>query len=525
MAIVGTRIAAVRVGAPDGSTSEYGWNQDAWYTIRDDCPYLDLLVEGHDLSAVDPKWKFQTLGQPEPGGARWQRWDLQVELSNNRRCGQIELQMRVPKHAALRCYVVPTRLIDVQDVLIIVEQIENETGREVGWELGKKRTGRAWSRTEVANNVSAQEFADQIQEEMTAARSIRHDPFCELGPDARGGMSLAENAIVSRWATMRHAQMEDACLRLGKALEYRQRQRSLSMSDGRRERLNEEIESLHAELNGLERVQFLVAQFVVQAELSVPFAVGPVFLRDHRLRRLLRAFVPPTREMISAFEAPLSRYPPILFNKLWEVWGAVWLVRFFRAIGFEVEYRGSEARSLEFCSWKLRRGNVLVEIDYEPGPVLVDQSTLPPAHQRSLPALEWAAERQAYEPVRPFLGLQDRCAPDYLVRITTPKNRVLLVGDGCLATPEHHGTGKAEPKPRVVEHYRQTIGWIVGNEVVRCHPMGGFVVFPPPTSAWAPFERIREASDCTILCPSPKRDVECADRLINLLRAVAPEIL
>ena len=95
-----------------------------------------------------------------------------------------------------------------------------------------------------------------------------------------------------------------------------------------------------------------------------------------------------------------------------------------------------------------------------------------------------------------------------------------MVGDACLASPEHHGKGRT--KPETVEHYRRTIGWAVDGGVVRCHPMGGFVIFPPPSSAWTAFEALQGVRDCTLFCPSPKGENGAAERFANLLNAVLP---
>ena len=69
-----------------------------------------------------------------------------------------------------------------------------------------------------------------------------------------------------------------------------------------------------------------------------------------------------------------------------------------------------------------------------------------------------------------------------------------------------------------------TLGWAVDCQVVRCHPMGGFVIFPPPASSWHKFENLQDVRDCTLLCPSPRAPAESSARLENLLTAVAPQV-
>jgi hypothetical protein len=226
-------------------------------------------------------------------------------------------------------------------------------------------------------------------------------------------------------------------------------------------------------------------------------------------------------------ESSRSHYPPIFLNDLWELWGAVWLVKEFRRLGFETVSSKGEVDGVASWSWQFRRDDIILELDYEADPTFVDYLQLPPAHDRNVSALEWAARNQAFDKDRPFFGTEPKCSPDYLLRITTPNGKFLVVGDASLASPKHHGKAvdKRDSKPHTVERYRRTLGWVSEGQVVRCHPMGGFIIFPPPATAWSDFQQLPGASDCTLLCPSPLGDVEASRRLENLLAAVAPEVL
>jgi len=139
--------------------------------------------------------------------------------------------------------------------------------------------------------------------------------------------------------------------------------------------------------------------------------------------------------------------------------------------------------------------------------------------------LEWAARNQELDEDRPYFGLEMHCSPDYLLRITTPARKVLMVGDACLASSKHHGKkkDKSDTKPHIAELYRRTIGWLAEGEVIGCHPLGGFVLYPPPVDAWKDFDRLPAARDCTLLCPRPGSDPEASHRLEQLLARIAPE--
>ncbi len=67
------------------------------------------------------------------------------------------------------------------------------------------------------------------------------------------------------------------------------------------------------------------------------------------------------------------------------MWGAVWLVKELKSIGFVGVCSSAWALDLGWCSWRLTRGDVVVELDFEPEPVLVDYASLPAAHERDLP--------------------------------------------------------------------------------------------------------------------------------------------
>ncbi len=61
--------------------------------------------------------------------------------------------------------------------------------------------------------------------------------------------------------------------------------------------------------------------------------------------------------------------------------------------------------------------------------MLVKYELLPPLQERKVPVLEWAARYQQLDEDRPFLGMEIKCSPDYLIRVTTPAGKMLLVGD------------------------------------------------------------------------------------------------
>lgn len=522
----GCIIEAVRVADGDGQSVQLPWKAGTSYGLRDDHPYLDILVRGNPASAAERAVKLKETEEVEQG-LRWQRWDLEPDLARQRRVGEVSLALKVPQNAELRCYVLPTALLSYRDVVSMVGDIEVELGISATWDRSDPRNDRAWSDpTSQGRPETARELVRLAEEELRSARSIRREPFAELGPKSLRNVFLPENAFVAHWAIKRGGQLRDASMELRVELDSLVERARRIHPVKRQERIDNRIAELSAGLKKVDDLSMEVSQLCDHAQLSTPISSSPLFQRDYRLRQMLRAFAPRPAEIISEIEAARSHYPPTFLNRLWEVWGAVWLARQFKQLGFTGSSLTGAANSTESCSWRLKREDILVEIDYEPEPVYVDYEKVPPLSRRNEPVLEWVSRNQHLDAERPFIGLEIKCSPDYLIRITTPSSKVLMVGDACLAHPDHHGTkrDKADTKPYIVERYRRTIGWATDGQIVRCHELGGFVVFPPPEEAWDAFRGLPGAADCSLLCPKPGVDPAASRSWIDLLYLIAPTI-
>jgi hypothetical protein len=523
MAVSETMIETVRVIGADGIGVEYPWKPGICYMIRDDHPYLDFLTRGH---AAQPHRdaKISKLSEGEDG-TQWQRWELSEELSRQRRLGELSAVLKVPKDCVLRCYVVPVALLSYRDVVAMAEDIETELGFAAVWDMVADRIDRTWSQPDKgARSSTPPELMRLVDEEIRGALSIRHDPFTELGPRSRYDAPLAENALVSHWAARRSGQLRDLIDGMTASLETVTARSDRHNPARRQSRIEEGRDRLRNLCDEAEDLKIRLAGLVDGSELSTPIAPSPLFQRDHRLRMLLRAFAPSLSEALSENESTRSHFPPLFLNRLWELWGIVWIAMELRRMGFAGRCSVEAVDAVQLCSWYLTRDDVVIELDFEAEPALTDYERLPPVHERNESALEWAARNQDLDVDRPFLGLEEKCSPDYLIRVTTRTQKALLVGDACLASPHHHGKkgDKSDSKPYTVERYRRTIGWAAGDAVIRCHPMGGFVVFPAPSEAWTAFETLPGASDCALLCPSPSGDPEASRRLARLFASVLP---
>jgi hypothetical protein len=488
---------------------EWAFDENVWYVITDEHPYLELEVWGRPLVAAHDRDK-QRIDQLEhvsdvSSGHFWQRWMLGDQLARDRTMGGFELPLRVPNGIVLRCYVVPSKLLDVKDFLAMVEDVQTELNRPVAWDPGRDRRIRSWTREAQASRVSMRtRLLEDVREELDVAQWLRRSPLLEQGR-RRGVLEPSpENGLVSHWGARRGGDLTEAIERIERELpEYRRRSREHA-PEGRRG-MNEVVASMTWELDELRVLRSRVLHHVAVEDLRAPVTFGPLVQRDHRFRKLLRAFAPPPSEVVSESESRWSQFSPISLNGLFERWGAVWIVYQLRQLGFMSGAAMTIGREvLESCAWRLVRGRVSIEVDYEPHPEMMDFGDVPPIHERDETANEWTVARQLSDDGRTLFGSQTRCSPDYVLRIQGPYGHCLAVGDACLADPAHHPHDGQASKPATVESYRRSIFWWVNGRLQPCDPMGGFVLFPGPPSGWDALMHQVRHKDVWFICPKPR---------------------
>ena len=485
---VATSIEAVRVKDADGVSQVLRWDPDTWYLIRDDHPVLEFLTRGQQAFALQSELdrlgaKLHAIPSPTEAGTQWHRWDFTAEVARHRRLGEITFELGVPHGCVLRCYVIPTKLLTYRDIVVMVEEIREELGIDAAWDMLGDRADRSWShdtggtRTDVPS-----ELIRLVEAELHAALAIRRAPFEELAAPSPCDRMLTENALVSHWAARRSKDIRDMATAVEQRLESLHVRSRRGNSDNRQKKIDAELVERDANLQKLTDLRNTLARLVSGSELATPIYPSPLLQRDHKLRLLQRVFAPPSAQAVSDRESVLSHFPPIFLNDLWELWGAVWLAREFRRLGFAGFAELDRVEVIDRCSWHFERHGVVIELDYEAEPALIDYTRVPAAHEQTISTLEWAGRNQELDEKRPYLALEMRSSPDYLVRITTPGKKVLMVGDACLASPASHGlkvasdgTIKENPaKPHSKAHtialYQRSIGWAAEDEVVGCHP-------------------------------------------------------
>lgn len=530
MARSSPEIVEIRTYGADGTSQVFPYRPGMVHVVSDKHPKLDVRVRNAPLTVYKKQGKHlrRSLGkwdaQPGAEGAcAWQCWSLGEVLARDRRLGRYELRLSNPRGSRLICYVVPERLLEVPDLWAMISTIQDELDFAATWIPSDPSTIRTHTDAEAGSSWSAtRALLDAVGHELRAARALSRQPIREHGR-VPGVLQLApEHSLVAHWAVRRQRQLVEQLDRLEPVLDHWQRIIADPMPKNRRPDIEEAVrhtQRLVADALGLRKQLSTLTD--VDA-LSKPVPYGPLVQRDHRLRRLLRAFTPTHRERAALSSAHLSRYPPTSLNDLFELWGATWLVQRFRALGFKgaATWRVADDR-LHSCSWHLRRGSVEVFLDFEVHPAWLDISAVPPVHERDLDAVQWAADRHTVDPLRPYLGTRETCSPDYLLRFQGPTGRLLAVGDASLADPAYQQLDSEQSKVTTVASYRRSLYWKADQELVPCHPLGAFVVYPGPTREWADAERQAWSSDVWVLCPrpqvaDPEADRRC-ERMLGLL--------
>jgi DNA mismatch endonuclease Vsr len=248
---------------------------------------------------------------------------------------------------------------------------------------------RSWTMAQVKSKNTTPEMTVRKAAHALGLRFRLHRSDLSGKPDLVFSQWRTENAIVSQWAMRRHSQLRQSADLVAKELRLPRKKAARNNPDGRLKKIDDEINRLDSLSRKLAELEGTLSRLGNDVELLTGIYPGPIFQRDFRLRQLLRAFAPRFSEVLSAVESSRSHYPPIYLNTLWELWGAVWLANEFRSWGFTGTCFVNSVDMLKSCSWRFQRGEVVLELDYEAEPALIDNERIPPAHDRGMPALEW----------------------------------------------------------------------------------------------------------------------------------------
>lgn len=525
-------IRRVRYKGVTGELNEQAFDANVHYVISDENPYLDLEIHPSPslpLQAARPyELANSELEKPDANG--WCRWSIGKRFAADRRVGLFELELRVPQDTVLRCYVIPSKLLNVADLWSMIEAVEAELEAPVAWDPDSSRRIRSWAQDRpVACWSITGLLVEAVREELLAAQGLRRNPPLEPGRRGKNLEPAPELTLISQWAVRRARRLAQAEASLALDLREQQLRGREQMPEKRRVPLRAVEKETERLLGDVRTLRARVLHQVIPDEIAQPITFGLLTQRDLRFRRLLSAFAPPSSQLVSESQSPWSRLPPISLNDLFERWGAVWIVNSLRRLGFQGRAdKTVGTERVASCTWNLRRGAVNITLDYEAQPAFLSLDGVPPVEERDGTAETWAAARQFADADRPLFGLSAQCSPDYVLRFQGPGGYVLAVGDACLADPAYH---RQPEKSKVAEvaGYQKSIVWYVNGRAQHCDPLGGFVLFPGPTEQWIHLANQVRSSDVWICCPIPRSvDVQAnerfacfAQRMIRLVSAEA----
>lgn len=489
----GIRIATFTLGQDGGALSVQPYQAGAIYPVDDLNPWLCVgFVEAYKAQFVEKQRRGKLERYPDgpTDGFHWWRWQPFAEddrdLGRNRRYGHHRTELREPWRITLECYAWPGRFCDPIRYQTMLAEIEREFGRPIEWERSDVpvrahvvgRQGRP----------SDAELLSIIREELRAANALEQtgaltDPA--ESPDlAMIAAASPELRLVAMWAWHRLADLSKMRRRQARFAEVHQSV-AVDRNQARSRRHGEHWSIARRDECEAELLAAQVSRIANRHrnELS-SFDLSPAMQRDHRLRRLVRAFAPAMREHWAALQTlQLSTSPPLNAPDVFELWTVARLVRAATALGWTVKRRVTTRETVS-----PRESHYLVEfvkndyvltLEHNPTIYRFDCGAAPQMHVRRAALIEWAS---ANVPAPDGLVTTTDLTPDYTLRLSsaTGEPLALALGDATLSDPKH----ATELKAAKLLTYREQIGWYASGRLVRCPPACTFVVLPGPASLW-----------------------------------------
>lgn len=533
----GIRIASFPLGQRGGAPNVQPYRADAIYSIDDLTPWLCVGFPRKGNPSPIGGQKVGTLERYQDGpadGLTWWRWlpfaGSIKQIGQRRRYGLYRTDLYQPQRVTLQCYVWPGRFFDPRRYQTMLDEIEQEFGRAIEWERSDLAVrSRVVSRH---GKPSDAELLLTIRDELRAVHALERtsalaDPEGEAHEELEATAS-PESRMVAMWAWRRLTDLvrmrrQQAAARVALDIE------ASDPNQARARRRDERATAARADERETEQLAAQVSRIVDLRRTDISsFELSPAMQRDHRLRRLVRAFAPAMREHWAATPTvQMSTSPPLKAPDVFELWSVARLVRAFTTLGWTVQRRETTrvtATSVgESYAVELTRGDLSLVLEHNPKVHRLDLSAVPPMHVRRISLLEWAnANASAPDGLLAAADL----TPDYSLRLSSAVTGplALALGDATLSDPEHvtntdDGGGGNKSKADKLVTYRERIGWRTGGRLIRCRPACTFIVLPGPSSPW---EGTMAGVDSVLLFPDPgvADDIDMATRAGGLLEAM-----
>lgn len=515
------RIISVATAPPDKGELQ-AYRPDVYYGIDDQHPRLYFaLNSGIPCSPVEAQGKLERLESQAPDSLYWWSWLPLEDISAERRFGSYHLRLKAPCRAELKCYLWPARIVTFDKFTSMLEEIEDELGVSVRWDHERATTTRAYADGAAAGPGPDERLLDDIAHEIAMAWAMLRSPYddaaaARIHGRANDGQDLPENRLVRAWAVRRLWAVDSLAKNLGAAIaDFKQEEerahankKATEALRRRRQWLQELLQRTRTVRDQVRRIALMTQGLDASADIRLTAAMQ----RDYRLRKLLRAFVPASTDVMTRKEQRLSKLPPLRAPDVFELWVAVRLARWARASGWSgrpiPEAKGAAPRGqgggVLRCRWTLRLNDRLLRLSFGIHPQVLDLKKVPPVMNRQTPAFEWAAEHQA----NPGLVSTKPNSPDFALTVAGPIGAAMVIGDASLIDVAYQHGRKAES----IAAYRGSVAWLRRDRLVRCIPLGPFAAVPgpepngAPTEAVVDFKEAAAASDVLLLWMTPGED-------------------
>ena len=490
-------------------------------STTDESPWVDLgfaQMPNSDLIKKSKEWLQRTdngrLDRNSPGPDAihvWYRWTLFKDVAARRRGTFLldgpAIRAGLPR---VQVYVEMAKVFSSAEHQRMVEEVFGAVGGGV-WDV-ISAPGVHVRRRQGVGEVTT--LLRDLEREWSAAASIARSPASELAP-ARPGqrglpgvpgvartVDLPENRLLSWWAARRHRHLVHAA---GAArAEYQRRAQILrGAGPARMEFARADVDQAQGVVAAIELWLRRVRIHFVPGD-RIPEVVGLGVTRDPRRRALLAALrgevdvaqVASTNLLSAVRERPTSA--------LFEIWGAVALVRVLESLGWNVSrapvvdggYFGPS--SLQRSTWQLTYRDEVLTVVFEP--------------HVSQPAVHLDAggpRRHRLQRIAPGSDLEDFVcvgkvpSPDYVLMLQTPDGAAFSVGDACASDLSYlqASTNQADLEnlrtkvAKIAYDYSQFIGLRTPAGVVRCSASASFLLVPGSRIGWRSFAPMADVLD------------------------------
>jgi len=516
----------------------------AWYAIDDDDAQVLVGVAKGLTVKVTPSaahGRFSPRKDQALEGLSWWTWQPLSpnagDIGRARRYGYFTTEVTISDgkpgpalRVELRCIVLPARFFDAGAYQRILQEIKREFGRPVEWDRTEDTV-----RTPVATTPGAPtgpELLRDVRDELRAANVLTR--LGHLDDASAGALKITsvpttpEATLVGMWARRRISDLA----KLRRGLEVH----PLAI-DGNQKRAKRDGDAAAVRAKDSEHAAALAGALSAYArsfgENRCPFSLTPAMQRDHRLRRLLRAFAPPQQEGQDLLQRQgRSLLPPLVMPDIFELWSVARIARALEILGWERREQSYASSKAEGASGPIERHRVtfaqhgdVLTFEYRTKPDVLSTDGAPPMHRRRTALIDWACG-DASETAG-LVASQD-LTPDFALFLTQGRGpTALAIGDATLSDPKHAISDDRDKGTRAkfdkMVTYRENIRWKVGGRVIASTAATTFVVLPGPAERWSDAGEF-VANDAVTLFLDPHeeshRDLPTLERIDGLILAM-----